>query len=41
MGPYGSEHFKMLLLLEITAKHFQTCPEFSSHWSSQKYVGDF
>ncbi len=31
MGPYGSENFKTLLLLQITAESFQTVPEFSSH----------
>ncbi len=36
MGPYGSKNFKTLLLLQITAKSFETCPEFSSQWSSQK-----
>ncbi len=41
MGPYESENFKTLLLLQITAKSFQTCPEFSSQWSSQNYVGIF
>ena len=30
-----------LLLLQITAKSFQTSPEFSSQWSSQNYVWDF
>ncbi len=34
MGPYGSENFKTLLLLQIAAKCFETCPEFSSQWSS-------
>ncbi len=34
MGPYGSENFKTLLLLQIAAKRFETCPEFSSQWSS-------
>ena len=41
MGSNGSENFQTLLLLQITAKHFQTCPEFSSQWYSQNYVGDF
>ncbi len=36
MGPNGSENFKTLLLLQITAKGFQTSPEFSSQWSSKK-----
>ena len=39
MGPYGSETFKTLLL-QSTAKSFQTSPEFSSQWSAQNYVGD-
>ena len=41
MGPNGSETFKTLLLLQITTKSFQTSPEFSSQWSSQKNVWDF
>ncbi len=41
IGPNGSENFKTLLLLQIAAKSFETCPEFSSQWSSQKYVRDF
>ncbi len=36
MGPYGSKNFKTLLLLQIAAESFQTFPEFSSQWSSQK-----
>ncbi len=30
-------NFKMLLLPQITFESFQTFPEFSSQWSSQKY----
>ena len=41
MRPYGNENLKTLLLLQITAKSFQTCPEFSSEWSTQNYVWDF
>ncbi len=41
MGPYGSKDFRMLLFLRITAKCFQTFPEFSSQWSSQNYFGIF
>ncbi len=41
MGPYGSENFKTLLLLQIAAESFQTFPEFSSQWSSQNYIWDF
>ncbi len=41
MGPYRGENFKTLLLLQIAAKSFETCNEFSSQWSSQKYIGDF
>ena len=41
MGLNGSEKLKTLLLLQIAAKRFETCPEFSSQWSSQKYVWDF
>ena len=37
---YLSENFKTLLLLQIKAKSFQTCPEFSSQWSSQN-IYDF
>ncbi len=29
-GPYGSQHLKTLLLLQIAAESFQTSPEFSS-----------
>ena len=38
MGHSGSENVKTLLLLQIAAKSFQTCPQFSSQWSSQNYV---
>ncbi len=41
MGPYGCENFKTLLLLQITTKSFQTCPEFYSQRPSESYVGDF
>ncbi len=41
MGPHVRENFKTLLLLQITAKGFQTSPEFSSNLSSQKYIWDF
>ncbi len=41
MGPYGNKNLKTLLLLQITAKSFETCPEFSSQWSSQDSVWDF
>ncbi len=41
MGPNGSENFKTLLLLQITAKSFQISPDFSSQWSPQKYDGIF
>ncbi len=30
MGPYGSQNFKTLLLLQIAAESFHTLPEFSS-----------
>ncbi len=40
MEPNGSKNFKTLLLLQITAKSFQTCPEFSYQWSSENYVRD-
>ncbi len=30
VGPYGSENFKTLLLLQIAAESFQTFPDFSS-----------
>ena len=36
MGPYGSNNFKTLLLLQITAESFETFPKFSEQWSSQK-----
>ncbi len=38
MGPYGSNNFKTLLLLQIAAESFQTFPEISSEWSSQKLM---
>ncbi len=38
MGLYGSGNFKILLLLQITAKSFQTSPEFSFQWFSQNYI---
>ncbi len=41
MGPNGSENFKTLLLLQIAAKSFETCPEVSSQWSSQITFGIF
>ena len=42
MGPNSSENFKMILLLQIAAKSFQTCPESSFQLpSSQKYIRDF
>ena len=41
MGPYGSQDFKTLLLLQIAAESFQTFSEFSSQWSTQNYVWDF
>ncbi len=41
MGPYGSENFKTLLLLQLVAESFQTSPEFSSQWFSQNYIWDF
>ncbi len=41
MGPYGSENIKTLPLLQIAAESFQTFPEFSSQWSSQKLFGIF
>ncbi len=41
IGPNSNDNFNALPLLKTAAKHFQTCPEFSSQWSSQNYVGDF
>ena len=40
MGLNRSEKFKMLLFLQIAAKIFQSCPDFSSQWSSQNYLLD-
>ncbi len=40
MGRSGSENFKIVLLVQMVAKRFQTFPEFSSQWSSQNYFGD-
>ncbi len=41
MGPYGSENFKTLPLLQSAAESFQTFPEFSSQWSAQNLEWDF
>ncbi len=41
IGPNGRKNFKTLLHLQIAAKNFETCPEFSSQWSSQNCVGNF
>ncbi len=41
MGPYGSENFKMLLLLQIAAKSFETCPEFSPNGPHKNWFGIF
>ncbi len=37
MGPYGRKSVKPLLLPQIASEFFQTSPEFSCQWSSQKY----
>ncbi len=39
MGLNGSEKLKTLLLLQIAAKRFETCPELSSQWFSQRGGG--
>ncbi len=39
--PYGSENFKMLLVLQIAAEKFQSFPEFSFQWFSQNYHWEF
>ncbi len=39
--PCGSQIFKMLPLLQMTAESFQTFPEFPSQCSSQKYCFGF
>ncbi len=41
MGPYGSTDFKALLLLQITAKSFQTSPEFLPNGHHKTTVGIF
>ena len=41
MGPYGSENFKVLLLLQIAGKSFQTFPEFSPNGSHKTLFGIF
>ena len=41
MGPYESQNFKKLFLPQITFASFQTFPEFSSQWSSQKCCSGF
>ncbi len=38
--PNRSENFKMLLLLQIAAKSFETCPECFPQWSLQDYLVD-
>ncbi len=40
MRPNGSEKFKTLLL-QIAAKTYETCPEFSSQRSSQNCIRGF
>ncbi len=40
MGHNGSENFKTLLLLQIAATSFQTCPKISSYLSSPNHAGD-
>ncbi len=37
--PYASKNFKTLLQSQIALEFFQTSPEFSFQWSSQKYSG--
>ncbi len=37
VGPYGTKNVKTLLLPQIALELFQTFPEFSSQWSSQKF----
>ncbi len=39
--PMGVKITKSYSPLQIAANSFQTCPEFSCHWSSQNYIGDF
>ncbi len=41
LGPNGSEHFKILLLLQITANSFQTRPEFPPNVPRQITLGIF
>ena len=41
MGPNRSENFKTLLLLQVAAKSFETCPEFSFQWLSRKKKWNF
>ncbi len=44
MGPYGSQNYKTLLLLQIIPKFTQTSPECLSPVSSQttqSYISDF
>ncbi len=40
MLSHGSQDFKTLLLLQIAAESFQSFCQFSSQWSTQKYVWD-
>ena len=41
MGPNGSENFKTLLLLQITANSFEACPKFSSNGLHKSTCGIF
>ncbi len=41
MRPNGSENFKLLLLLQMAAKSFETCPEFPPNGPHKITLGIF
>ncbi len=41
MGPNGSKNFKTLLLLQMAAKRFETCPEFPPNGRHKTTLGNF
>ncbi len=41
MGPYGSENFKTLLLLQIAAKSFESSPDFPPNGPRKTMFGIF
>ncbi len=41
MGPYGSQHFKKLRLLQTATESFQTSPDIFPNGPHKNYVWDF